>query len=135
MKSNLSPEEKNELKKQRHEHLQTVMQERAAWHRRIRLATNPPPPPLGSLDSRPPHMAIYLDGMDQDKTDIPAMGDEEAQKYGKPMKCRYSLVFCFSLCDLGLSGVSLIYRMASIPMVSFSQGRGLLVIQTRTLNV
>ena len=64
------------------------------------MATNPPPSPLGSLDSRPPHMAIYLDGMDQDKTDIPAMGDDEVQKHGKPMKCRCQ--FSFVAFDLKL---------------------------------
>ena len=93
--SALSAAEKKEAKKQQDEHLQQVVKERLALHQRIRSATSPHPP--GSPDPRPPFMKIYLDGMDQEKTDIPHMEKDEIQKHGKPMKCRCSCLIRSSL--------------------------------------
>ena len=91
----LTAQERKALKEERDEHIQVVIRERLAWHRRIKLATSAPSS-LGSPDPiRPPCMAIYLDGMDQAKTDLPGMSQDEVNKHGNPMKCRCSLLVAF----------------------------------------
>ena len=92
----LTTQERKALKDDRAEHLQVVIKERLAWHRRIRLCTSAPSS-LDLVPDRLPSMAIYLDGMDQAKTDLPGMSQDEVTKHGAQMKCRFSLFHAFDL--------------------------------------
>ena len=57
----LPKEEKDAARKEREEHIERVVGEKQGWHARMKECLRP------DADS----LAIFLDGMDQDKTDIP----------------------------------------------------------------
>jgi hypothetical protein len=74
----LSPEERKSVKEARETHLQQVLKERQAWHRRIE-----------KCKTSDECLAIYLDGMDQDKTDIPRLTTQDVKELTEPMKVRF----------------------------------------------
>lgn len=76
--------ERNQIKEEQKVHLDRVLGERLAWHMRIQECRD-------SLDESV--MAIYLDGMDQDKTWVPRVSFRETDKKTDPvLKVRYTLL-------------------------------------------
>jgi hypothetical protein len=84
--NDLSLQAKRDLRDQKRAHLGKVILERQAWHKRISLCKS-------TVEGKDPDcFAIYLDGMDQEKTDIPRMKTTDVRAFGKPLKVR-SLLF------------------------------------------
>ncbi len=113
---NLTTEEKAETRAERKVHLDRVVAERMAWHNRIIECRD-------SLDESV--MAIYLDGMDQEKTWIPHVPYKEQDKLSeKVLKVRYAFFFFiwnhFFLFRL-IGG--LLYRKQIHPYGFFFQGK------------
>ena len=76
----LSEEEKKVVRDERKVHLDRVLAERLSWHNRMQECRD-------SLNEDV--MAIYLDGMDQEKTWIPKLSyKEQDKKADKVLKCR-----------------------------------------------
>jgi hypothetical protein len=73
----LSIEEIEAITKEKSDHLERVIGERRAWHARIR-----------ECKTSDDVFAIYLDGMDQDKTDIPRLTNINIKEFGSNMKVR-----------------------------------------------
>jgi hypothetical protein len=69
--------ERTAIKVKKRDHMLLVVTERQYWHKRI-----------NQCKKDPNYFAIYLDGMDQDKTDIPRMTSVNAREYGKSLKMR-----------------------------------------------
>lgn len=75
-----SKEMKAKIREERKKHLDIILGERKAWHARILECAD-------SLDEEV--MAIYIDGMDQDKTWIPHVPHKEQDKMSeKVLKVR-----------------------------------------------
>ena len=73
-------EEKKKIREDRKRHHDKVLAERLSWHNRMQECRD-------SLNED--IMAIYLDGMDQEKTWIPKISyKEQDKKADKVLKCR-----------------------------------------------
>jgi hypothetical protein len=66
-----------EIKKEKNEHMKQVIAERQTWHQRIKE--------YKTTDNA---CAIYLDGMDQEKTDIPNLPNIDVKSFGSNLKVR-----------------------------------------------
>jgi transposase-like protein len=74
----LTPAEIKAIKDEKYEHLKQVIGERQSWHDRISRSKN-----------TTECIAIYLDGMDQEKTDIPRLSATDVGTFGSTMKVRF----------------------------------------------
>lgn len=85
IKNKSLPKETRQKEREKYEaHLKEVLQERLEWHHRRDHC-------LESEECA----TIYLDGMDQQKTDIPRLTTQDIREITNPMKVRYDLWFFF----------------------------------------
>ena len=77
-RKDLSADQKAATRAVKQAHLHQILKERQSWHARILECQ--------TSDDR---LAIYLDGMDQDKTDIPRLPTQDVKEIiSAPMKVR-----------------------------------------------
>lgn len=79
LKNKSTPKELKIKEREKYEaHLKEVMKERLQWHYRRDHC----------LESEEECATIYLDGMDQQKTDIPRLRTQDIREITQPMKVR-----------------------------------------------
>jgi hypothetical protein len=123
---NKKTEEKDRVtaRRERQKHFGLTRDERKVWHEHMKE----------SIRDGSESIAIYLDGMDQNKTDIPRVDHEDSIEKGSLLRVRYD--FCFFFCDsfrldssVGYSTLVVLFALT----LSFSLHDSM-AIQTPTLN-